>query len=209
MLRNSMVAALSSVLIASLTPVFSFAQSEDPAVRVTVPRTSPAIMVDGVFSSGEWNSAAKVELPQVANIYFQTSAEFVYIAIEFTRSPSGMVDLFVSPANGQVYDLHASAKLGERQLNRSGYPEWVWWTNRDWTANVSRADSFEKRTFLPTRVREFQLRRARFGGNSWRIRFELTPLNAENKPGPPAMYPLSTSGTSTTGWLELWLEGVK
>jgi hypothetical protein len=160
--RNSMVAALSSVLIASLTPVFFFAQSEDPAVRVTVPRTNPAIMVDGVFSSGEWNSAAKVELPQVANIYFQTSAEFVYIAVEFTRSPSGMVDLFVSPANGQVYDLHASAKRGERQLNRSGYPEWVWWTNRDWTANVSRADSFEKPTFLPTRVREFQLRRARF-----------------------------------------------
>jgi hypothetical protein len=52
---------------------------------------------------------------------------------------------------------------------------------------VARADSFEKRRFLPTRIRKFQLRRARFAGNSWLIRLELTPLNAENKPGPPAM----------------------
>jgi hypothetical protein len=63
MLRSSIVAALFSVLISTLTPLLSFAQSEDRAVRVTVPRTNPAVMVDGIFSDGEWNSAAEIELP--------------------------------------------------------------------------------------------------------------------------------------------------
>lgn len=109
-------------------------QSGNPVVSLTAPRTSPDVMIDGVLSKGEWKNASTLALQLIARLYFQTSAEFIYIAVEFARSPSGMVDLFISPAEGRFYDLHASAKLGERQLDKSSYPEWVWWTNRDWVA---------------------------------------------------------------------------
>ena len=51
------------------------------------------------------------------------------------RSPSGIVDLYLSPAAGEIHDFHSSAKLGERQLFGNSFPHWTWWNNRDWIAN--------------------------------------------------------------------------
>jgi hypothetical protein len=71
-------------------------------------------------------------------------------------------------------------------------------------ANVSRVDSFEKRTFLPTKVREFQIRRSRFRGAEWKVMVEfLTPAEPQWKVTP---YPAGCSSTNTKGWLVLRLD---
>jgi hypothetical protein len=174
-------------------------------LRVRAPRTSSAIMIDGEFSDGDWKNAARVDVPGVAQLYFQRSSEFVYIAVEYTHAVSGIVDLYVSPLEGEIYDLHASAKLGERQLHDRGFPDWTWWNNRGWIANVSRVDSFEKKTFLPARIREYQIRRSRFSSSVWRLRFELTTLGAEGETQSAIIFPPSTAAKSTDGWLLLSL----
>lgn len=174
-------------------------------LRVLVPHTASAVMIDGMLSKGEWQNAKRVEVPSVATLYFQQSAEFVYIAVEYKNSPSGIVDLYLSPAEGEIYDFHASAKLGERKLHVNAYSDWAWWNNRDWTANVSRVESFERRTFLSTPVREYQIRRARFPSVTWRLRFELTAMSANNEAQAITIFPQATADKSTAGWLVLYL----
>jgi len=188
-------------LLLLLLFILSDATASD--LRILVLHVASAVMIDGVLSKNEWQSAKRVEVPGVATLYFQQSDECVYIAVEYTSSPSGIVDLYVSPAEGQVYDLHASAKLGERKLRVNTYSDWTWWNNRDWTANVSRVNSFEKRTFLPTRIREYQIRRVRFPSVTWRLRFELTGMKANNETQEITIYPEGTSDKSTAGWLVL------
>lgn len=175
-------------------------------LHIRVPQTSSAVMIDGVFSEGEWQHALSVDVPGTARLYFQRSGDFVYIAVQYTNSPSGIVDLYLSPREGEVFDLHASAKLGERQLRGNAFPDWSWWNNQDWTANISHVDSFEKRTFLPAPIREYQIRHSRFGSNVWRVRFELTAMGAHNETQAHAIFPHGTTDTSTAGWLQLTLE---
>ena len=174
--------------------------------HIHVPHTPSAVMIDGVLSKGEWQKAARVDVPGIAELYFQRSPEFVYIAVEYTHAPSGIVDLYLSPAEGEIYNLHASAKLGERQMRNGSFPDWIWWNNRDWVANVSRVDSFEKHTFLPAPVREYQIRLARFTSVAWRMRFELTAMGANNEMGAVTVFPQGTATNSTAGWLVLDLK---
>lgn len=188
-----------------LSLVFLALQPDQTGRNIKVPQNSPGVMIDGVLSEGEWQDAAHVEVPNTADLYFQESSEFVYIAVKYTNSPSGIVDLYLSPQGLEVYDLHASAKLGERQLQGKKYSDWTWWNNHGWTANISRVDSFDKRTFLPTQVREYQIQRSRFGSHAWRLRFELTAMKANNDTQSVTVFPPGTTDTSTAGWLVLTL----
>jgi hypothetical protein len=174
-------------------------------VQVRAPRSSTIVMVDGKLSATEWKDAARVEVPEVATLYFKQAGGFVYIAVEYIKSPSGIVDLYLSPGDGHVYDLHASAKLGERELQQGKWPDWVWWNNRDWAANVSRVDSWDKRTFLPEPVREYQILRSRFPAKKWLLRFELTTITSSNENTSSVVFPPRTRDHDPTGWLELAL----
>jgi len=190
--------------ILSLLLIVLQAAADAPHIRV--PQTSSAVMIDGVLSEGEWQHAVCVDVPDTARLYFQRSADFVYIAVQYTKSPSGIVDLYVSPRDGEIFDLHASAKLGERQLLSNAFPDWSWWNNRDWTANISRVDSFEKRTFFPAPIREYQIRYSRFGSSAWRVRFDLTAMGVNNDTQARTIFPPDTSDNPTAGWLQLNLE---
>ena len=70
------------------------------------------------------------------------------------------------------------------------------WNNRDWTANISHVDSFEKRTFLPVPNREYQIRYARFGSSTWRVRFELTSIGANNETQASVIFPQGAADKS-------------
>ena len=194
-------------MLPTLFLLFWVSQAARPNdLHIRVPQTSSAVMIDGVFSDGEWERAVSVDVPDTARLYFQRSGDFVYIAVQYTNSPSGIVDLYLSPRDGEVFDLHASAKLGERQLKGNRFPDWRWWNNHDWTANISHVDSFEKPTFLPAPIREYQIRYSRFGSNAWRVRFELTAMGGNNETQAPVIFPHSTTDTSTAGWLQLKLD---
>ena len=194
-------------VLSSLSVLLIVLQAATPTdLHIRVPQASSAVMIDGVFSQGEWQNAISVDVPGTAKLYFQRSVDFVYIAVQYTNSPSGIVDLYLSPREGEVYDLHASAKLGERQLRGTTFSDWSWWNNRDWTANISHVDSFEKRTFLPAPIREYQIRYSRFASSAWRLRFELTAMGANNETQSKTIFPHGTADKSTTGWLRLSLE---
>jgi hypothetical protein len=192
-------------ILVSLSLILLVLQADQTGRNIKVPQNSPAVMVDGVLSEGEWRNAAHAEVPSTADLYFQESSEFVYVAVKYTNSPSGIVDLYLSPRNEEVYDLHASAKLGERQLQGNKFSDWTWWNNREWTANISPVDSFDKRTFLPTPIREYQIRRSRFSSHVWRVRFELTAMKANHETQSVTVFPSGTTDTSTAGWLVLTL----
>src|SRR5262249_6311121 len=163
-----------------------------------VPRGTPALL-DGHVEKSEWNDAAVISLDDFARVYVKQSGEFVWLALELLKDKNGTLDLYLSTEDGAIYDLHCSAKLGERRLTASSWPqEWSWWNNRDWIANGSRFDSWERRRFLDEPSREFQIRKSRFPGTRWKLMFDvMTPSEAQWK---TTRFPHNTSNTDSTNW---------
>ncbi|HWR17566.1 MAG TPA: hypothetical protein VN577_22245 [Terriglobales bacterium] len=173
------------------------------AQTIPVPEGKP-IMLDGKISRSEWSDAKELRLGTAVRLLCKQNNHDVLMAIEFVNSPTGTVDLYLS-ASGSLYDLHASAKLGERKLVNGVWPEeWNWWNNEQWVANVSRPDDWGKRTFKDEKVREFQISRSRFPGKSWKVFFEwMTPAESGWKTTP---FPPEANNRSDKNWLVLQLD---
>ena len=164
------------------------------------------VMVDGNIEPGEWSDAVEVKMPNDARLYLKVSGEFVYVAVQFPAARSGFTDLYIAPAGGSPFDLHASAKLGERQFDNHKWPEWSnWWNNQGWVANVSRVDSFEKRTFLAANVREYQIKRSRFPGHEWRLMLDMS-LESREGQYTVTRFPTSASDSNPEKWLRVQIE---
>jgi hypothetical protein len=158
-------------------------------------------MIDGKIDAGEWSDAAVKDLPDGVRLYVKRSNEYLWFAVEVPNAGDAAVDLYVCPAVNEIYDLHASARLGERRSDHGKWPQWQWWNNRLWVANTSRVSSFENRTFLATSVREYQIRLDKFPGPSWKVMFELlTPAEPEWKTTP---YPAGAANLNPNGWWTL------
>jgi hypothetical protein len=169
------------------------------AIVVDVPAGAP-VMIDGRYDPAAWRDAAVVEMGGGAEIHIKTSAGFVFIAIALPDSQTGFTDLYLAPGDGSLLDLHASAKLGERRRGRGGWPEFeTWWNNDAWVANLSRVDSFEKRTFLPQHVREYQIRRSRFPAREWKLAVDMS-INVDGTYH-VVRYPAAASDSTTDAWL--------
>lgn len=192
------IVIVSTVWIGAMLP-----ETPEEIIRLSVGKP---VMVDGNIEPGEWSDAAEVKMPNDARLYLKVAGEFVYVAVQFPASGSGFTDLYIAPAGGSLYDLHASAKLGERQLHNHQWPEWNnWWNNQGWVANVSRVDSFEKRTFLTANAREYQIKRARFPGREWRL---MLDMSLESKEGRYTVvrFPTSASDSNPEKWLRVQIE---
>ncbi len=171
-----------------------------PQLEIDVPEGKP-VMIDGRIEASEWSDAATRELPNGMRFFAKHSNEYVWLAIALPDGADGATDLYVSPGAGEIYDLHASAKLGERKLRNTEWPEWSWWTNRGWTANVSRVENFSQPSFLPTSAREYQIRRDKFATQTWKVMFEvLTPAKPEWR---TTAYPAQARNLDTTNWWTL------
>jgi len=163
-----------------------------------------SVMVDGTLEQGEWDDALVKDLAGLARIRVKRSEEYVFLAVELLNSDDGALDLYVSPSPREIYDLHASAKLGERKLVDRTWPEWKWWNNNGWVANTSRVDSFQTPSFLPTKVREFQISREKFPGSQWNLMLEvMTPADPAWKTIP---YPPEAKTIDTRDWIRLEFE---
>jgi hypothetical protein len=165
------------------------------------------VMIDGHFKPMEWCDAARQTIPDVADIFFSQTGEFIFICIHFLQGRFGIVDVYLAEDDASPVNLHASAKLGERVLQGATWSSWDWWNNVDWIANVSRVVSFQDRTFLPEDVRVFQIRRSRFSGEQWQVFFRLTCLNDENQE--VVAFPPQASDLDTNRWLSLRFDWVQ
>ena len=163
-------------------------------------------MIDGRIEPGEWSDAAEVKMPGNACLYLKSSGEFVYVAVRLPEGRSGFTDLYVVSKDSGIYDLHASAKLGERQLQNGKWLDWSdWWNNQGWVANVSQVDSFEKRTFVPANVREYQIKRSRFRGREWRLMLDMS-LESRGGEYKVVRFPASASDSNPENWLRVQIE---
>jgi hypothetical protein len=172
-----------------------------PARTIKVPK-GRSILIDGKISTFEWTDAAKVELGKGAQLFAKQHDKYVLLVVIFPKGSSGFADVFISPDSSEIFDLHASAKLGERVSSTPNkWLDWQWWNNREWTANVSRVQSFDEKKFLPENVREFQIKRTRFPGSEWRVR---TVLSIENGQKYTELHlPEATPNKSSEQWLTL------
>lgn len=169
---------------------------------IRVPTSNRTVMIDGKLSPNEWSDAARFRLGNLADVYVKQSRGFVWLAVERLNGNDFALDLYIQPGDGAIYDLHSSAKLGERMLQGTSWSdEWKWWNNEGWIANWSRVSSFEQRTFLPEKIREYQISRGRFAGDTWRIMFSLM-LPAQPQWG-TFSFPESAKSTSTEHWMVL------
>ncbi len=159
-------------------------------------------MLDGKLSDSEWKDAKIVPLGDLARLYVKQNNNDVLIAIEYLKANTFTADLYVSAGHGHIYDLHSSAKLGERTLvNGAWSDEWNWWNNDRWVATVSRPDVFETHKFLDQKVREFQISRQRFPGRAWKIYLEfMTPAQPQ---WTTSCYPANARNTSDQYWMVL------
>lgn len=185
---------LAVILILSL-PRVAIAQQV-----ITVPKGNHVVMIDGKISPGEWDDAGRFSLGGLAHVYVKQSEGYLWMAVECLTCEMFALDFYVQPADGLLYDLHSSAKIGERKFQSGSWPEpWTWWNNDRWVANWSRVDSFENREFLPQKVREYQISRQRFTGDTWRVMFELQlPAKPEWR---TSRFPQEAKNMSTEHWI--------
>ncbi len=171
------------------------------SAQTPVPHGKPPLL-DGHIDKTEWADAAVIPLEDFARAYVKESDGFVWLGVELLKAKNGTVDLYLSAEDGTIYDLHASAKLGERKLHGALWPDkWTWWNNEGWSANISRVDSWEKRTFLDQPAREFQISRAKFPGKRWKLMFEI--MTSAEPEWQMTRFPKNTANTGAKGWYEI------
>jgi hypothetical protein len=138
------------------------------AASILIPRGAH-VLIDGKLGPDEWADARRVAAADSVAIYLKRDLNYLYVAVQPTAG-SFSVDLYFDRGEAAaVLDLHASAKLGEREGWFGQWPEWTWWNNRDWAANVVRVASFEPRAFLNDEVKEYQINLKRLGARRLRL----------------------------------------
>lgn len=187
-----------AVPAALLLGLASLSVAADP---VRVPKGKP-VLLDGRLGTDEWKDAAQLPLGDVARVYVKESDGFIWLAVEFLAAPTGTLDLYLTAADGKLYDLHASAKLGERVLTSAEWGnEWTWWNNEGWTATFARIDTFEPRRFKDDKAREFQIARSRFPGKEWRVMFDVMTRVDQN--WSTTRFPTTAKNTEPRDWYTL------
>jgi hypothetical protein len=191
---------------------------ERPAVRVPEGNGKP-ILIDGLFSPGEWDDALKIPIRPNVELLLKKTAGFVFIGIRYVPFTLSVVDLYISPDGKAIRQLHVSAQLGERLLNEApgsgDAPEFIWGDTAGWYANEIRWNARQAQalvkegkdpgeaqmaTLFKCEGFEFQIRLAKFSSAEWRVRLE-TPIfpDHENR----IVFPEGTDTASTKGWLRL------
>jgi hypothetical protein len=145
-----------------------------------------AALADGRLEREEWADARELAAAPDVRLYLKHDDQFLYLAVVRAQLAFFGVNLYLGTANCAEYlNLHASAKLGERRGRAGAWPEWVWWNNEGWTANLTRGVLFEERRFMPDTVKEFQIRLRRLPGREIALSLDLetaggtTPLLLE------------------------------
>ena len=151
------------------------------------------VLIDGMFSPGEWSDAREVVVSDSVRLYFKEFRGHVFIGLRTPRSMLAYTDLFFQGSDGVVYNIHASSQLAERRLTDTLFSDTIpaprWGATSDWYANEMRNDRALAARLLqenPQRDRtlmlfettypfdgfEYQIRRSKFPGREWRLRVE-------------------------------------
>ncbi len=195
----------------------SFADNRD-VIRVPEGNGMP-VLLDGIFSPGEWIDAKKIDIHNNVSLYLKKYRGHVFIGIKIAPYSSSVVDIFISPDGHSIYHLHASAQIGERLLNENSgpwdNPSFTWGNSVDWYANEVRWDNGKMQDLIKQGKSrdeaqemscfkyegfEFQIKQSKFPSDEWLFRIEV-PMAPDWDS--PIIYPNETVMRSTTGWIKL------
>jgi hypothetical protein len=158
------------------------------------------VLLDGRLGPEEWRDARKIAVSPSVSLYVKQDEQYLYFAVEPKEPMLFGINLYLDTGNPHRYlNLHASAKLGERFGHSGEWPEWTWWNNEGWAANVVRFNAFEGTKFLPDTAKELQISRSKLGKSRLLVRFDIeTSSPAQEMP---------EKGVERDGkrWLELEL----
>lgn len=181
--------------------------------QVAVPQLSgEPLLIDGRFGEREWRGAATLAINDSTMLVAMQRDGHVYLGVRFLTPNRSYIDLFLQN-NETLYNLHASAQIGERLLRDTTWtdsePAWAWGNHVDWIANevktnptMPRSDPWTERIF-PYEGFEFQLRRSRFNAGTWLVRVEVRDFMGES---PDLVFPGSSTRKNIARWLRVRLE---
>lgn len=192
----SLLRGILCIMILTFSNQMAQVGNNEKQYLVSVPNGS-SILLDGKVSSGEWNDAVK--LPDA--IYLKRDSKYLYLAVETSEFGPVSVDLYFNlDKTDHSLNLHASAKLGEREGMLDSLPEWEWWNNYKWSANINRVKSFQpKLTFLPDEYKEFQISLKKLSGHA--VALSITVQDEKRS----LMLPLKGHEKYNRRWLNLEL----
>lgn len=172
-----------AIVFASLA-IFAFASSGESQDPIRVPHAPPrAVLLDGKMDPEEWEGSLEVPVAGPIRLNFLDAGGYLFVGVWTEGRAPRPVDLFLQDPSGAVYQLHASAAIGERLLADTLWtdtdPAWRWGNHVDWIANESKVDPWRPpelplgERMFPADGVEFQIRRSRFTGARWRLRVEI------------------------------------
>lgn len=178
-----------SLLVVSLS-----ASGEPPALKVPA---GSAVLPDGRMEPTEWDDAALIPFGDHGLARIKRDEDYLYVGVQPTTTQMFGIDLYFDDGRPTILNLHASASLGEREGSGDKWPEWSWWNNHGWIANVTRVESWEPRKFLRDDAKEFQIRLSRFKRSS--VGFGLDVATRDGA----LMLPAGKPGSHGRTWIRL------
>jgi len=194
--------------------------NETESIRVPEGDGRP-VMLDGLFSPGEWEDAVKIDIQKNMSLYLKKYGGHVFLGIKITPYRTSVVDMFISPDGKSIHHLHASAQIGERIVNENSgpwdNPSFIYGYSVDWYANEIRWDNgkmqelmkqgksqneAQEMSFFPYDGFEFQVKQSKFPSDQWLFRLEVPIAPDFDK---PIIYPIGTAMKSTKNWIRLEL----
>lgn len=153
-----------------------------------------AVLLDGRCEAAEYTAALRRTLSDKVELLAQHRDGLIALCLRYTPPQANGVDLFIADADGTLYNLHASASLGERRRSATHWPEWTWWNNTGWSANPVRPRNFRELAFEPSDATEFVIRRERFR-LPWRLRIDV------HTRVPGVIWPAGSSADDARDWV--------
>jgi hypothetical protein len=180
---------------------------------VKVPATSTSeIAPDGRIAAAEWSDATKVTLGDGVTLLIKANDDQIAIAVKTAARGPEFTDLYVSAADGQIWNLHAEKQTSERKLTGAEWtatdPAFVPYNNANWQANVvelkPNADPTAPmaKQVKPYDGQEFLISRSQFKGKEWHLRVEVHDLAQEK---PDLVYPATSDVHDATTWTTIAL----
>lgn len=201
-----------------------YTQTFNPSAEIAVPDGNGLpVLIDGIFSEGEWDDALQVSVTDTVKLYFKKFGGHLFISIPCKNMTTPVADLFFAPDDSIIYQLHVSAQLAEKRLNpnapdedeprfRGGFTE-GWYANEfRWDVQKQRhlidsegIDEGEAlaRAMYPTDGIEFQILQSKFGVDRLKFRAEVAWAPDYDS---PTVFPENTERKKIDNWTTLVLK---
>jgi hypothetical protein len=198
--------------------------STDPSVEIVVPdgKNMP-VLIDGIFQGGEWDDAIRVQANDIVTLYCKKFNGHLFLAIGCKDMVAPVADLYFSPNDSTIYQLHVSAQLGEIILKPGASdqddPQFAWGRTEGWYANEIRWDARKQqylidsagvqegeafaRSMYPHDAIEYQFLESKFGVD--RLKFRAEIIWGPNY-DTPTVFPANTERKKTDNWTTLILK---